>query len=44
MSRPYIPKEVRSTIAELDLKLNNSLIVKARTRWVMAGWHPPANL
>jgi 5-methylcytosine-specific restriction endonuclease McrA len=23
------------------LKLNNSLIVKARTRWVMGGWHPP---
>jgi hypothetical protein len=26
------------------LKLNNSLIVKARTRWVMAGWHPPQDL
>lgn len=23
------------------LKLNHSLIVKARRRWVMAGWHPP---
>jgi 5-methylcytosine-specific restriction endonuclease McrA len=26
------------------LKLNNSLIVKARTRWVMAGWHPPQDI
>lgn len=23
------------------LKLNNAVIVKARTRWVSAGWHPP---
>ena len=23
------------------LKLNHSLIVKARRRWTMAGWHPP---
>ncbi|MCP4426327.1 MAG: HNH endonuclease [Chloroflexi bacterium] len=26
------------------LKLNHSLIIKARTRWVMAGWHPPQDL
>ena len=29
----------RATI--VALKLNNSLIVKARARWVSAGWHPP---
>ncbi|OQY43267.1 MAG: HNH endonuclease [Anaerolineaceae bacterium 4572_78] len=23
------------------LKLNNSTVVKARRRWVSAGWHPP---
>ena len=23
------------------LKLNNSLIVKSRARWVQVGWHPP---
>jgi hypothetical protein len=32
----------RATVSAL--KLNNSLIIKARTRWVMAGWHPPSDL
>jgi hypothetical protein len=32
----------RITVAAL--KLNHSLIVKTRTRWVMAGWHPPKDL
>jgi hypothetical protein len=29
----------RATI--LALKMNNSVIVAARKRWVVAGWHPP---
>ena len=29
----------RTTIAALQL--NNEYLVKARRRWVMAGWHPP---
>jgi hypothetical protein len=29
----------RATI--IALQLNRSLLVKARRRWVMAGWHPP---
>ncbi len=32
----------RATVSAL--KLNNSLIVKARTRWVISGWHPPADI
>ncbi len=30
----------RATIACLDM--NNALIVRARFRWVQAGWHPPS--
>jgi hypothetical protein len=29
----------RATV--MALQLNRSLLVKARRRWVMAGWHPP---
>ncbi len=29
----------RATVA--TLRLNNEYLVKARRRWVMAGWHPP---
>jgi len=29
----------RATVAALDL--NNPLLVEARRRWVLAGWHPP---
>lgn len=32
----------RTTVSVL--KLNHSLIVKARTRWVMVGWHPPQDI
>ncbi len=32
----------RATVSAL--KLNHSLIVKTRVRWVMAGWHPPQDL
>lgn len=32
----------RATIVQL--KLNNPLIVEARFRWTMNGWHPPADL
>lgn len=31
----------RATVAALQL--NRSLIVKARKRWVMVGWHPPSS-
>jgi hypothetical protein len=27
----------------LALKMNNSVIVAARKRWVIAGWHPPSD-
>jgi hypothetical protein len=30
----------RATVAALDL--NRPLLVRARRRWVVAGWHPPA--
>jgi hypothetical protein len=30
----------RATIAAL--RMNNSVIVAARSRWVISGWHPPA--
>jgi len=29
----------RATV--MALQLNRSILVKARRRWVMAGWHPP---
>nr|WP_277882007.1 hypothetical protein [Leptolyngbya sp. FACHB-541] len=29
----------RATIAAL--RMNNSVIVAARSRWVISGWHPP---
>lgn len=29
----------RATVAALQL--NNDFLVRARRRWVMAGWHPP---
>ena len=29
----------RATV--VALRLNNEYLVKARRRWVMAGWHPP---
>lgn len=32
----------RATAAAL--KLNNEFFLRARRRWVMAGWHPPDNL
>jgi 5-methylcytosine-specific restriction endonuclease McrA len=31
----------RATI--VTLKMNNALVVAARTRWVLAGWHPPTD-
>jgi len=31
----------RATVALL--RLNRPVLVKARERWVMAGWHPPEN-
>ena len=32
----------RATVTALQL--NRSILVKARRRWVMAGWHPPQEL
>ncbi|MBE2234826.1 MAG: HNH endonuclease [Anaerolinea sp.] len=32
----------RATVA--TLQLNRPLLVKARRRWVSAGWHPPADV
>jgi hypothetical protein len=32
----------RATVAALHL--NRPLLVKARRRWVAAGWHPPAGV
>ena len=31
----------RATV--VALKLNNESIIRARRRWVLAGWHPPAS-
>jgi HNH endonuclease len=31
----------RATI--VNLRMNNAVVVAARTRWVLAGWHPPAD-
>lgn len=49
----YISKQLKNKIEKIkdltpigrvtivSLKMNNPVIVAARLRWVIAGWHPP---